>query len=126
MIWERGYGFIAAEDGRNYFFHINALEPGLEFDQLQPDLTVSFEVKSGPARGRAGAARLVRRDLGAPDEMAPAPPAKVSGADAAVTAPTDHSGEIGPDPRLARKRWRQRIPRRVGPEASARGLRFFF
>ena len=62
VIWDRGYGFIAAEDGRDYFFHINALEPGLEFDQLQPDLTVSFEVKSGPARGRAGAARLVRRD----------------------------------------------------------------
>ena len=34
----------------DYFFHINALEPGLEFEQLEPDLTVSFEVKSGPAR----------------------------------------------------------------------------
>ena len=102
VIWERGYGFIAAEDGRDYFFHINALEPGLEFDQLQPDLTVSFEVKSGPARGRAGAARLVRHDLGAHDEKAHAPPSEVSGADAAVTAPTDHFGEIGgPDPRLA-------------------------
>jgi cold shock CspA family protein len=63
VIWDRGYGFIAADDGRDYFFHINALEPGLEFDQLQPDLTVSFEVKSGPMRGRAGAARMVRRDL---------------------------------------------------------------
>jgi cold shock CspA family protein len=102
VIWDRGYGFIAAEDGRDYFFHINALEPGLEFDQLQPDLMVSFEVKSGPARGRAGAARLVRRDLGAPDEVAPVPPSEVSGADAAATAPTDPSGEIGaPDPRLA-------------------------
>jgi cold shock CspA family protein len=70
VIWERGYGFIAAEDGRDYFFHINALEPGLEFDQLQPDLTVSFEIKSGPMRGRAGAARLVRRDLAA-DQPAP-------------------------------------------------------
>ena len=28
VIWERGYGFIAGEDGRDYFFHINALEPG--------------------------------------------------------------------------------------------------
>jgi cold shock CspA family protein len=51
------------DDGRDYFFHIDALEPGLEFDELQPDLTVSFEVKSGPMRGRAGAARMVRRDL---------------------------------------------------------------
>jgi cold shock CspA family protein len=72
VIWDRGYGFIAADDGRDYFFHINALEPGLEFDELQPNLTVSFEVKSGPMRGRAGAARLVRRDIGAGD-AAPAP-----------------------------------------------------
>jgi cold shock CspA family protein len=71
VIWDRGYGFIAAEDGRDYFFHINALEPGLEFDQLQPDLTVSFEVKSGPMRGRAGAARVVRRDLAADEAPAP-------------------------------------------------------
>jgi uncharacterized LabA/DUF88 family protein len=28
VIWDRGYGFIAAEDGRDYFFHINALEQG--------------------------------------------------------------------------------------------------
>jgi cold shock CspA family protein len=73
VIWDRGYGFIAAEDGRDYFFHINALEPGLEFDQLEPDLTVSFEVKSGPMRGRAGAARLVRRDLAADEPPAPHP-----------------------------------------------------
>ncbi len=72
VIWDRGYGFIAAEDGRDYFFHINALEPGLEFEQLEPDLRVSFEVKSGPMRGRAGAARLVCRDLAA-GEAAPAP-----------------------------------------------------
>ena len=72
MIWERGYGFIAADDGRDYFFHVNALEPGLEFEELQPNLTVSFEVKSGPMRGRAGAARLVRRDLSAGDTT-PAP-----------------------------------------------------
>jgi cold shock CspA family protein len=72
VIWERGYGFIAADDGRDYFFHVNALEPGLEFEELQPNLTVSFEVKSGPMRGRAGAARLVRRDLSAGDTT-PAP-----------------------------------------------------
>jgi cold shock CspA family protein len=75
IIWDRGYGFIAADDGRDYFFHINALEPGLEFDELQPNLTVSFEVKSGPMRGRAGAARLVRRDLSVDDALPPLHPA---------------------------------------------------
>jgi cold shock CspA family protein len=74
VIWERGYGFIAADDGRDYFFHVNALEAGLEFEELQPNLTVSFEVKSGPMRGRAGAARVVRRDIRA-GEATPAPPA---------------------------------------------------
>jgi cold shock CspA family protein len=67
VIWDRGYGFIAADDGRDYFFHVNALEAGLEFDELQPDLAVTFEVKSGPLRGRAGAARLVRRDIRSDD-----------------------------------------------------------
>jgi cold shock CspA family protein len=73
VIWDRGYGFIAADDGRDYFFHVNALEAGLEFDELQPDLAVTFEVKSGPLRGRAGAARLVRRDLGPDDGSPPGP-----------------------------------------------------
>jgi cold shock CspA family protein len=101
VIWDRGYGFIAAEDGRDYFFQINALEPGLEFDQLQPNLTVSFEVKSGPMRGRAGAARLVRRDLGA-DEAAPAPPAAESDGEAPQESPTGgQSGEGEAEPPLA-------------------------
>ena len=91
FIWERGYGFIAADDGRDYFFHVNALEPGLEFDELQPDLTVSFEVKSGPMRGRAGAARLVRRDLSGDIESAPHP--VDSDMEAAQEPPT--SDELG-------------------------------
>jgi cold shock CspA family protein/uncharacterized LabA/DUF88 family protein len=83
VIWDRGYGFIAADDGRDYFFHVNALEAGLEFDELQPDLAVSFEVKSGPVRGRAGAARLVRRDPGH-GSPARAPEAAESEAQAAL------------------------------------------
>ena len=81
VIWDRGYGFIAADDGRDYFFHINALEGGLEFDELQPDMAVSFEVKSGPIRGRAGAARVVRRDAVARG-AAPPPEAEDSGLEA--------------------------------------------
>jgi cold shock CspA family protein len=116
VIWDRGYGFIAADDGRDYFFHINALEPGLEFDELQPNLTVSFEVKSGPMRGRAGAARLVRRDLGVDDTIpAPAPAegdaevskeppgAGLSGEEVAAEPPLeDH--ELGPAQTAAENR----------------------
>jgi cold shock CspA family protein len=89
--WDRGYGFIAAEDGRDYFFHINALEAGLEFDELQPDLSVSFEVKSGPARGRAGAARVVRRDVDAPG-AAPAGEGELAAASSAALAPDEALG----------------------------------
>jgi uncharacterized LabA/DUF88 family protein len=45
VIRERGYGFIAAEDGLDYFFHANTLAPELDFASL------SLE--------RAGSARLV-------------------------------------------------------------------
>lgn len=82
IIRERGYGFIAADDGRDYFFHANALEGGLVFEELQTSLEVTFEIKSGPLRGRAGAARSVRPAAGAPIEAgesdAPPPAAEDS------------------------------------------------
>src|SRR5690606_14698300 len=97
VIWDRGYGFIAAEDGRDYLLHVNALEPGLEVEPLQPDLTVCFEVKSGPARGRAGAARLVRRDPEAREAQAAAPSAEAEGAE-----PADAPAPVGsPEPAAA-------------------------
>ena len=64
IIGDRGYGFIAAEDHEDYFFHANALESGLNFDDIQPDHAVVFEVKTGPTPFRAGAARMVRDDDG--------------------------------------------------------------
>jgi len=62
IIGDRGYGFIAAEDHEDYFFHANALEAGLNFDDIEPNHAVVFEVKTGPTPFRAGAARLVRDD----------------------------------------------------------------
>jgi cold shock CspA family protein/uncharacterized LabA/DUF88 family protein len=106
VIWDRGYGFIAADDGRDYFFHVNALEAGLEFDELQPDLAVSFEVKSGPVRGRAGAARLVRRD---PVHGSPARAPEAAESDAQAALPdqpiTEAAGAVGvfePEPEAER------------------------
>lgn len=41
---ERGYGFITPEDGsKDVFFHSSELV-GVEFTQLQPGDTVTFEV----------------------------------------------------------------------------------
>jgi cold shock CspA family protein len=93
VIWERGYGFIAADDGRDYFFHVNALEAGLEFDELQPDLAVSFEVKSGPVGGRAGAARLVRRVAATRDAAA----VEADASDAEAAAPEQPLPEAPPE-----------------------------
>jgi cold shock CspA family protein len=99
VIWDRGYGFIAADDGRDYFFHINALEGGLEFDELQPDMAVSFEVKSGPVRGRAGAARVVRRDAVA-ENATPTPEAEDSGLEALPPeqVPSEEAEQPAPGP----------------------------
>ena len=54
---------------KDYFFHANALEPGLNFDDIEPDHAVVFEVKTGPTPFRAGAARLVRDDHEAVDDL---------------------------------------------------------
>ncbi|MDA8217101.1 MAG: cold shock domain-containing protein [Dehalococcoidales bacterium] len=62
---DRGFGFIESEDGRNYFFHLTDLQPGLEFEDVQEGLDLEFEVKKEPGGdGRAGAAQNVRRRTG--------------------------------------------------------------
>lgn len=59
ILWDRGYGFVAGSDGEDYFFHANALQGGLEFTELQPEMDVSVVVKNPPGHGRAGAASAV-------------------------------------------------------------------
>lgn len=39
---ERGFGFITAEDGRDYFFHRSGLE-GISIRDLSEDQPVEFE-----------------------------------------------------------------------------------
>jgi cold shock CspA family protein len=60
---ERGFGFITAEDGRDYFFHLTDLENGLVFDQMPEGTRVSFDVRREPGPDKAGAAMRVRRVL---------------------------------------------------------------
>ena len=58
---ERGFGFIEGSDGRDYFFHLSDLSPGLFFEEVVEGTTVEFDVKKEPLDGRAGAAQSVRR-----------------------------------------------------------------
>jgi CspA family cold shock protein len=53
VVADRGFGFIAAEDGKEYFFHRGALQPSLDFDRLSGGERVSFEVEASPKGPRA-------------------------------------------------------------------------
>ena len=53
VISDRGFGFIAAEDGKEYFFHRNELAESLDFDRLAGGEAVSFEVEASPKGPRA-------------------------------------------------------------------------
>jgi CspA family cold shock protein len=49
---DKGFGFIAAGDGTEYFFHQSACQ-GTRFDDLREGQTVSFTVGQGPKGPRA-------------------------------------------------------------------------
>ncbi len=53
VVSDRGFGFIAAEDGKEYFFHRNELDSTLDFDRLNGGERVAFEVQDSPKGPRA-------------------------------------------------------------------------
>ena len=53
VVSDRGFGFIAAEDGKDYFFHRSALSPTLDFDRLNGGERVEFDVENSPKGPRA-------------------------------------------------------------------------
>jgi CspA family cold shock protein len=53
VISDRGFGFIAAEDGKEYFFHRGGLDSSIDFDRLVGGERVSFEVEASPKGPRA-------------------------------------------------------------------------
>jgi cold shock protein len=53
VVSERGFGFISAEDGTEYFFHRNELAPSLDFDRLVGGETVAFDVEANAKGPRA-------------------------------------------------------------------------
>jgi len=46
VIWERKFGFISAENGKEVFFHQSDLE-GIDFDALETGNNVEFNVEQG-------------------------------------------------------------------------------
>jgi cold shock protein len=53
VISERGFGFIADDEGKEYFFHRDGLSSTIDFDRLVGGETVSFDVEAGPKGPRA-------------------------------------------------------------------------
>ena len=53
VISDRGFGFIAGEDGKEYFFHRDGLAPSMDFDSLVGGESVTFETEQNPKGPRA-------------------------------------------------------------------------
>ena len=57
LVTDKGFGFIAAGDGNEYFFH-NSACTGVRFDELREGQNVTFERGQGPKGPRAENVRL--------------------------------------------------------------------
>ncbi|HET7676442.1 MAG TPA: cold shock domain-containing protein [Candidatus Limnocylindrales bacterium] len=57
LVADRGFGFITAEDGKEYFFHRGGLEASMDFDRLVGGERVTFDVEASPKGPRAANVR---------------------------------------------------------------------
>lgn len=55
LVREKGFGFVAAADGNEYFFHQSGCQ---EFDSLLEGQAVTFQAGQGPKGPRAENVRL--------------------------------------------------------------------
>ena len=57
IVADRGFGFITADDAKDYFFHRDGLDQSIDFDRLTGGEKVTFEVETGPKGPRAAHVR---------------------------------------------------------------------
>ena len=57
LVSDKGFGFILAGDGNEYFFH-NSACAGVVFDDLRENQSVTFEKGQGPKGPRGENVRL--------------------------------------------------------------------
>jgi CspA family cold shock protein len=57
VVADRGFGFITAEDQKDYFFHRGGLDSSLDFDRLVGGERVEFEIEDSPKGARASRVR---------------------------------------------------------------------
>jgi len=57
IVADRGFGFIAADDTKEYFFHRSAVDESLDFDRLRGGEKVEFTIEQNPKGPRAARVR---------------------------------------------------------------------
>ncbi len=57
LVSDKGFGFLAAEDGGEFFFHQSACQ-GVRFDDLREGQPVTFDKGQGPKGPRAENVKL--------------------------------------------------------------------
>jgi len=57
IVSDRGFGFISASDGKEYFFHRDSVD---NFDSLRGGESVTFNVESSPKGPRASQVRVIK------------------------------------------------------------------
>ena len=57
VVADRGFGFITAESGEEYFFHRSGVDASLTFENISIGERVSFEVERSDKGPRAGHVR---------------------------------------------------------------------
>ncbi|HET7219546.1 MAG TPA: cold shock domain-containing protein [Vicinamibacterales bacterium] len=57
LVSDKGFGFVAAQDGTEYFFHQSACT-GVRFNELREGQSVTFEAGQGPKGPRAERVQL--------------------------------------------------------------------
>jgi len=67
----KGFGFIAGEDGNEYFVHISGLAEGTDSRALQENVAVTFDVTQGDRGPKAENVALDEGGDEAPAEEAP-------------------------------------------------------
>jgi CspA family cold shock protein len=58
LVSDRGFGFIAAEDGKEYFFHRTGLDSSVNFDSLAGGERVEFDIEPSQKGPRANRIKL--------------------------------------------------------------------
>jgi len=58
VVSERGFGFIGADDGKEYFFHRDGLDTAVNFDSLRGGEKVTFDIEASQKGPRAQRVRL--------------------------------------------------------------------